>query len=213
MEGAPEPEWTCAHGRSKHRPSAASSVRALDLRCCAAAQSQQKNACRIKGMRLCSTALPGVLWVIFPTRVRAMQPASTGRIKLRAALSKTFIATMTRHSRTSRGGRRRAGDAGDRIAGVFRGVVEGLLALSHHCGTRLCTGRLAHPGPWGEAWRAWRRTRVGSPGPPFFVFRSGIPVEDGTAPSRARCSAGSARSGQVPDSETCGGLPGLSGRR
>ncbi|CEE35422.1 conserved hypothetical protein [Xanthomonas citri pv. citri] len=76
-------------------------------------------------MRMCPTAPQRVLWVIFPTRVRAMQLASTGRIKLRAALSKTLIATMTRHSRTSRGGRRRAGDAGDRIAGVFRGVVEG----------------------------------------------------------------------------------------
>ena len=76
-------------------------------------------------MCMCSTAPQRVLWVIFPTRVRAMQLASTGHIKLRAALSKTLIATMTRHSRTSRGGRRRAGDAGDRIAGVFRGVVEG----------------------------------------------------------------------------------------
>ncbi|SOO17631.1 conserved hypothetical protein [Xanthomonas citri pv. fuscans] len=84
-----------------------------------------KNACRIKAMRMGPTAPQRVLWVIFPTRVRAMQLASTGRIKLRAALSKTLIAIMTRHSRTSRGGRRRAGDADDRIAGVFRGVVEG----------------------------------------------------------------------------------------
>lgn len=45
------------------------------------------------------TAPQRVLWVIFPTRVRAMQLASTGRIKLRAALSKTLIAIMTRHSR------------------------------------------------------------------------------------------------------------------
>lgn len=109
-----------------------------------------------------------VVSVIFPTPVRDAQLASARRIKLRAALSKTPIAIMKRHSRTSRGGRRRAGDAGDRIAGVFRGVVEGLLALSHHCCARLRTERLAHPGPWGEAWRVWRRIRVGSPGPLFF---------------------------------------------
>ncbi|AZR23837.1 hypothetical protein NX81_017820 [Xanthomonas vasicola] len=58
---------------------------------------------------------------------------------------------------------------------MFRGVVEGLLALSHHCCTRLCTERLAHLGPWGETWRAWWRIRVESPGPLFFwiVFRPG----------------------------------------
>lgn len=33
--------------------------------------------------------------------------------------------------------------------------------------------RLAHPGPWGETWRAWRRIRVGSPGPPF--LRDALP--------------------------------------
>ncbi len=36
------------------------------------------------------------------------------------------------------------------LAGVLRSVVEGLLALSHPCCTRLCTERLAHPGPWGD---------------------------------------------------------------
>ncbi|AAM38180.1 hypothetical protein XAC3337 [Xanthomonas citri pv. citri str. 306] len=59
-----------------------------------------------------------------------------------------------------------------------------MLALSHRCCARLCTERLAHPGPWGEAWRAWRRTRVGSPGPPF-LYRSGTSVEDGTPLRRA----------------------------
>ncbi|OWF63398.1 hypothetical protein B1H41_04800 [Xanthomonas vasicola pv. vasculorum] len=42
-----------------------------------------------------------------------------------------------------------------------------MLALSHHCCTRLCTERLAHLGPWGETWRAWWRIRVESPGPLF----------------------------------------------
>ncbi|PUE92252.1 hypothetical protein C7T79_15930 [Xanthomonas oryzae pv. oryzicola] len=108
------------------------------------------------------------LSVISLTRVGATQSASAQRIKLRAALSKTLMAAMTRHARTSRGGRRRAGDAVDRITGVLRSVVEGLLALSHPCCTRLCTERLAHPGPWGETWRVWWRIRVGSPDPLFF---------------------------------------------
>ncbi|EFF44411.1 conserved hypothetical protein [Xanthomonas citri pv. aurantifolii str. ICPB 11122] len=60
-----------------------------------------------------------------------------------------------------------------------------MLALSHRCCARLCTERLAHPGPWGEARHAWRRIRVGGLGPPFFVFRSGTSLEDGTPPRPA----------------------------
>lgn len=75
------------------------------------------------------------LSVISLTRVGATQSASAQRIKLRAAVSKTLIAAMTRHSRTSRGGRRRAGDAVDRISRCAsqcrRRVASAVASLLH----------------------------------------------------------------------------------
>ncbi|RYE71816.1 MAG: hypothetical protein EOO80_21225, partial [Oxalobacteraceae bacterium] len=59
------------------------------------------------------------------------------------------------------------------MAGLFVGVVKRLLALSHrHC-ARLRNGATGVPGPLGENWRAWRRIRAGSPGPPFLRYRPG----------------------------------------